>query len=48
VSVVPALPDALEEAVTVAESEGMGGGVVVTGSVVTAADVRLLLGVKET
>lgn len=48
VSVVPALPDALEEAVTVAESEGMGGGVVVTGSVVTTADVRLLLGVKET
>ena len=47
VSVVPALPDALDEAVAVAESEGLGGGVVATGSVVTAADVRLLLGVKE-
>lgn len=47
VSVVPALPDALEEAVTLAESQGMGGGVVASGSVVTAADVRLLLGVKE-
>ena len=48
VSVVPALPDALEEAVTLAEADGLGGGVVATGSVVTAADVRLLLGVKET
>ena len=48
VSVVPALPDALEEAVTLAESDGLGGGVVATGSVVTAADVRLLLGVEET
>ncbi len=47
VSVVPALPDAIEEAVTLAEAEGLGGGVVATGSVVTAADVRLLLGVKE-
>ena len=48
VSVVPALPDAIEEAVTLAEADGLGGGVVATGSVVTAADVRLLLGVKET
>lgn len=48
VSVVPALPDALEEAVTLAEADGLGGGVVATGSVVTAADVRLLLGVEET
>lgn len=45
VSVVPALPDALEEAVTVAERDGLGGGVIATGSVVTAADVRALLGV---
>ena len=37
-----------EEAVTLAESDGLGGGVVATGSVVTAADIRLLLGVKET
>ncbi len=48
VSVVPALPDAIEEAVTLAEADGLGGGVVATGSVVTAADVRLLLGVEET
>ncbi len=47
VSVVPALPDALEEAVTLAEQEGIGGGVIVTGSVVTAADVRALLGVTS-
>ncbi len=47
VSVVPALPDAIEEAVTLAEAEGLGGGVVATGSVVTAADVRTLLGMKE-
>ncbi len=47
VSVVPALPDALEEAVTLAEQAGIGGGVIVTGSVVTAADVRALLGVTS-
>ena len=47
VSVVPSLPDAIEAAVTIAESEGLGGGVVATGSVVTAADVRLLLGVTD-
>jgi len=47
VSVVPALPDAIEEAVALAEAEGLGGGVVATGSVVTAADVRTLLGMKE-
>jgi len=47
VSVIPSLPDAIEAAVTIAESEGLGGGVVATGSVVTAADVRLLLGVTD-
>ena len=36
------------EAVTLAEADGLGGGVVATGSGVTAADIRLLLGVKET
>jgi dihydrofolate synthase/folylpolyglutamate synthase len=44
VSVIPALPDAIEMAVGLAEDEGLGGGVLATGSVVTAAEVRLLLG----
>jgi dihydrofolate synthase/folylpolyglutamate synthase len=44
VTVVPNLPDALDEAVALAESEGMGGGVVATGSVITAGEVRMLLG----
>ncbi len=47
VSVVPALPDALEEGVTLAEQDGIGGGVIATGSVVTAADVRALLGMTN-
>lgn len=45
VTVVRDLPEALEEAVTIAEAGGMGGGVLATGSVVTAADVRMLLGI---
>ncbi len=45
VSVVASLPDALEAAVSLAEADGLGGAVVATGSVVTAADVRQLLGV---
>ena len=44
VTVVRDLPDALEQAVTLAESEGMGGGVIATGSVITAGEVRMLLG----
>jgi len=44
VTVVQDLPDALEQAVTLAETDGLGGGVLVTGSVITAADVRMLLG----
>lgn len=44
VTVVPELPDALEVAVTLAEEHGMGGGVVATGSVITAGEVRMLLG----
>ncbi len=44
VTVVRDLPDALEQAVTLAESDGMGGGVIATGSVITAGEVRLLLG----
>ncbi|EWT00081.1 dihydrofolate synthase [Intrasporangium oryzae NRRL B-24470] len=47
VTVVDNLPDALEQAVTLAEEDGMGGGVVATGSVITAGEVRTLLGVTE-
>ncbi|HKX68103.1 MAG TPA: folylpolyglutamate synthase/dihydrofolate synthase family protein [Intrasporangium sp.] len=42
------LPDALDRAVALAEEEGLGGGVIVTGSVITAGEVRLLLGVTDT
>ncbi len=48
VTVVPSLPDALEQAVTLAEADGIGGGVLATGSVITAGEVRLLLGHDET
>ncbi|MDC5695840.1 bifunctional folylpolyglutamate synthase/dihydrofolate synthase [Intrasporangium calvum] len=48
VTVEANLPDALERAVTLAEEEGMGGGVIATGSVITAGEVRLLLGRTET
>lgn len=48
VTVVPHLPDALEQAVTLAEADGLGGGVLATGSVITAGEVRLLLGHDET
>ena len=48
VTVVPDLPDALDRAITLAEEDGMGGGVVVTGSVITAGEARLLLGVTDT
>ena len=47
VTIMASLPDALEAAVTIADADGLGGGVVATGSVVTAADVRHLLGVTE-
>ncbi len=46
VSVEPRLDDALESAVALAEEDGElmgGGGVLVTGSVITAGDARLLL-----
>jgi dihydrofolate synthase/folylpolyglutamate synthase len=47
VRIEPALPDAIEAAVTLAESDvelGLGGvGIVVTGSVMTVADARKLL-----
>ncbi|MGW0551396.1 bifunctional tetrahydrofolate synthase/dihydrofolate synthase [Streptomyces altiplanensis] len=46
VQVEPRLDDALEAAVTLAEEEGefSGGGVLVTGSVITVGEARLLLG----
>lgn len=48
VQVEPRLDDALEEAITLAEEEGefSGGGVLVTGSVITVGEARLLLGRK--
>ena len=48
VTVEASMPDAIDAAVTLAEEDGMGGGVIVTGSVVTAADARLLLGADDT
>jgi dihydrofolate synthase/folylpolyglutamate synthase len=47
VTVVAELPDALEQAVTLAEADGMGGGVIATGSVITAGEVRMLLGTTD-
>lgn len=46
VQVEPRLDSALEEAITLAEGEGeyAGAGVLVTGSVITAGEARLLLG----
>ncbi len=44
VTVVPDLPDAIERAVELADEGGVAGGVVVTGSITTVADARLLLG----
>ena len=47
VHVVGSLPDAVDTAVAIAEADGLGGGVIATGSVITAADVRRLLGVTS-
>lgn len=43
--VAPQLPDAIDEAVRLAEEDGQpgGAGVLITGSVVTAGDARILL-----
>ena len=48
VQVEPRLDDALEAAITLAEDEGAyaGAGVLVTGSVITVGEARLLLGRK--
>jgi dihydrofolate synthase / folylpolyglutamate synthase len=45
VSVVGNLPDALDKAAGMADEGGFGGGVLATGSITTAAEVRMLLGV---
>jgi dihydrofolate synthase / folylpolyglutamate synthase len=47
VTVVRDLPDALDTAAGLADDGGVGGGVLATGSVVTAAEVRMLLGVTS-
>ena len=47
VTVVENMPDALDVAAGLADEESVGGGVLATGSVVTAADVRMLLGVTS-
>lgn len=44
VTVVAELPDALDRAAELADAGGVGGGVLATGSVFTAAEVRMLLG----
>jgi dihydrofolate synthase/folylpolyglutamate synthase len=47
VTVVADLPDALDLAAGMADEGGLGGGVLATGSVTTAAEVRMLLGTTE-
>jgi len=48
VTVVHELPDALDVAAGLAdEGGGVSGGVLATGSVTTAAEVRMLLGTTE-
>lgn len=41
------LPDAIDVAATLAEADGLGGAVLATGSVVTAAEVRALLSGRD-
>jgi dihydrofolate synthase/folylpolyglutamate synthase len=45
VTVLPNLPDALDRAAEMADEGGFGGGVLATGSITTAAEIRMLLGV---
>jgi dihydrofolate synthase / folylpolyglutamate synthase len=47
VTVVDSLPDALDRAAGLADEGGVGGGVLATGSITTAAEVRMLLGVTD-
>lgn len=48
VTVVGTLPAALERAVELADEAGVGAGVIATGSITTAADVRMLVGAEGT
>ncbi|MBW8171744.1 bifunctional folylpolyglutamate synthase/dihydrofolate synthase [Ornithinimicrobium sp. Arc0846-15] len=48
ISVIRDLPDALDLAAGMADDGGMSGAVLATGSVVTAAEVRMLLGRSAT
>ncbi|XVX18978.1 bifunctional folylpolyglutamate synthase/dihydrofolate synthase [Actinomycetota bacterium] len=47
VTVVEDLPDALDKAAELADDGGAGGAVLATGSITTAAEVRMLLGVTD-
>jgi dihydrofolate synthase/folylpolyglutamate synthase len=47
VTVIPNLPDALDRAAEMADEGGFGGGVLATGSITTAAEIRMLLGVTN-
>ncbi|HET7660119.1 MAG TPA: folylpolyglutamate synthase/dihydrofolate synthase family protein [Oryzihumus sp.] len=47
VTVVDSLPEALDRAAGLADEGGVAGGVLATGSITTAAEVRLLLGVTD-
>ena len=47
VDVVPHLADAIDRAAELADEGGVSGGVLATGSIATAADVRALLGVTD-
>jgi dihydrofolate synthase / folylpolyglutamate synthase len=47
VTVVDNLPDALDRAAGMADEGGFGGGVLATGSITTAAEIRMLLGVTD-
>ncbi len=48
VTVVQNLPDAVDIAGGLADEGGVSGGVLATGSIVTAAEVRMLLGATDT
>lgn len=47
VTVIDSLPDALDVAAGLADEGGVSGGVLATGSVTTAAEVRMLLGTTD-
>jgi len=47
VSIIDNLPDALDHAAELADEGGVAGGVLATGSITTAAEVRMLLGVTD-